>query len=232
VDYCYRARTAGFRVVYVPQAVVYHRGNASLGVGTRSHHAYFHTSRLQFVLKHWGAPYFISEFQSAEQGWFRQINSPEERVGLRQAYQTMILKIAQQHDYERQAELLAALRHLRQQIYAAYFNELWHPLDEPANLSEKPAEQWWEVQERPFVSHTPVVGSLIARFRTRLILQQQNEVNHLLAQRLERQRQILDNQSQMLQDFDSEQAYLTTQLIEVIHRLDKIEARLMALEQK
>jgi GT2 family glycosyltransferase len=55
VDYCYRARRSGFRVVYQPQAVLIHHESKSL---PKIHYGLFslaHRNRLRFVLRHWPA---------------------------------------------------------------------------------------------------------------------------------------------------------------------------------
>ncbi len=244
VDYCYRARAANFKVLYVPRAVVYHYGNSSLGIATVAHHANFHASRLQFVIKQWGIPYFISQFQPIELAWFRTIPTSEERVGLHQAYQTIITQVARQPSAlagSTQAELLAGLCRLRQQIFAAYLNEAWHSLEQLISMLPQSTKGWWVVEERPFSSHVPVIGPIIAWLRTiwndvstkwfvRLILQQQNEVNRILAQRQTIQEQILHNQSQLLQEIDRDQTIVLTQLLEITQQLDRIEARLGSLE--
>jgi GT2 family glycosyltransferase len=206
VDYCYRARSAGFRVMYVPNAIVRHFGKASLGAGSVDYFAKFHTSRLQFAMKHLGIPHFVSQLRPVE------------------------------FDDDIQAELLSALRDLREQVYAAYPGEALRSPDELSHLRNSPPERWWEVQEYPFTSSVPILGTLIAWFRTlwnnvstkwfvRVIRQQQNEVNRIVVKRLEMQGQIL-------RDIDRDQIRLTTQLAEILYRLDKIEARLQASEAR
>lgn len=249
VDYCYRARAAGFRVVYVPAAVLHHHDKASLGAGTAAYFANFHTSRLQFVLKHAGAAYFVAQFQPAEKDRLNQITSLAERVGLRQAYQHLLEEVGWMGKElslkeSSQTELLTALRELREQVYAHFPAETEAaPQQTPGSAGQTPPEGWWEVKERPFVSPVPLIGPMIARFRTlwnnvsttwfvRALLQQQNHVNRMLVLELEKQNQILEMQSQILRDLDRDQTRLTTRIAEVLHRLDKIEARLDFIEQQ
>ncbi|MBI1880515.1 MAG: hypothetical protein HYR94_20250 [Chloroflexi bacterium] len=133
------------------------------------------------------------------------------------------------------ADLLTTLEALRQQVHAAYPP---NPLP-PADPSLQPAyalpERWWVVQEHTFTSTIPWIGPLVAGFRSlwhsistkwaiRVILHQQNEVNRILVEHLEAQ-------SQTLRDLDHDQTHLTRQLFEMAYRLEKIEARLVALEQ-
>jgi GT2 family glycosyltransferase len=241
VDYCYRARSAGFRVMYVPNAIVRHFGKASLGAGSVDYFAKFHTSRLQFAMKHLGIPHFVSQLRPVECTWLKSIGSHEEQAGLRQAYQSMLERVGSMgqdgsFDDDIQAELLSALRDLREQVYAAYPGEALRSPDELSHLRNSPPERWWEVQEYPFTSSVPILGTLIAWFRTlwnnvstkwfvRVIRQQQNEVNRIVVKRLEMQGQIL-------RDIDRDQIRLTTQLAEILYRLDKIEARLQASEAR
>jgi GT2 family glycosyltransferase len=241
VDYCYRARSAGFRVIYVPDAIVRHFGKASLGAGSVDYFARFHTSRLQFVMKHLGIPHFVSQLRPIEYTWLKSIISHEEQAGLRQAYQSILERVGSMGqdwslDDDIQAELLSALRELREQVYAAYPGAALRSPDEVPYLRKSPPERWWEVQEYPFTSSVPILGTLIAWLRTlwnnvstkwfvRVIRQQQNEVNRILVRRLEMQGQIL-------RDLDRDQIRLTTQLAETLYRLDKIEAHLQVLEDK
>jgi hypothetical protein len=240
VDYCYRARAAGFRIIYVPTAKVRHYGKTSLGEGTVAYHARYHISRLQFVIKHWGISYFVSDFRPAECTWVKSIAGPE-LAGLRRAYQRILegagrMESDMRVDDDTQVELLNALEELRQQVYAAYSANALSLSGQSSGEQAPEAEQWWEVQERPFVSSVPFVGPLIAGIRTlwnsvstkwfvRGILQQQNQVNYILAKRSEMQ-------SQIWSELDRDQTRLTTQLAEIMFRLEKIEARLAALEER
>ncbi len=52
-DYCYRARRAGFQVLYQPQAVVRHHESASTAQRPYARTAALHRHRLRFVLSHW-----------------------------------------------------------------------------------------------------------------------------------------------------------------------------------
>jgi len=96
----------------------------------------------------------------------------------------------------------------------------------------------WQIEERPFTSSTPVIGSLIVRFRqfwnnlsttwyVRPLIQQQNQINQELAQRLTQTTEELSNR---LISADHDQTDLARQLAELTyavnnmnHRLEKIE---------
>jgi hypothetical protein len=107
----------------------------------------------------------------------------------------------------------------------------------------------WQVQERPFVSHVPVVGSLIVGLRemwnsvstkwyVRPLLHQQNRVNQLVLVLLDRlyrqsvehgQRLTEYDERLILQDRDA--VALTREVGELQIRLRQLEKRLAALEQ-
>lgn len=66
VDYCFRARSAGFRVVYQPRAVLLHHETTSLPRHSFELQNAFHRNRIRFVLRHWSMEGFEA-FQLAEQ---------------------------------------------------------------------------------------------------------------------------------------------------------------------
>jgi len=153
-------------------------------------------------------------------------------------------------DEQSQIKLLTALHDLRQQVYTTYSAGALPPLDEVASSASSLPERWWEVREHTFVSTVPLMGPLIAGFRRlwnsistqwaiRAVLQQQNRVNQALAEhldllvnRLETQNQIWGLQGQILSELDHDQTRLITELAEIGYRLDQLESRLIALEQK
>lgn len=72
VDFCFRARAAGYRVVYEPRAVATHYEYAALGEESYHYLRYFHRHRLRFVLKHRGPQYFVDRLVPAEMTWLAQ----------------------------------------------------------------------------------------------------------------------------------------------------------------
>ncbi|MEZ4611091.1 MAG: glycosyltransferase family 2 protein [Caldilineaceae bacterium] len=52
VDYCFRARAAGFRVVYVPTPPVIHHESVTTGKESQFYLEQLHTSRWRFLVKH------------------------------------------------------------------------------------------------------------------------------------------------------------------------------------
>lgn len=92
LDFCYRVRQAGYKILYQPESVVYHFET----FGTKKHSApYFykyHRGRMRFVLKHFGPRYFIRVFVPAELGWYRRCHLRQQIVPLLGAYLTQLPK--------------------------------------------------------------------------------------------------------------------------------------------
>jgi GT2 family glycosyltransferase len=57
VDWCFRGRRLGYRVVCVPSAVVYHKGEVSSGKGLNPITAYFRTRNWVYFMRKHAAPY-------------------------------------------------------------------------------------------------------------------------------------------------------------------------------
>lgn len=98
-----------------------------------------------------------------------------------------------------------------------------------------------EVMERPFSSSTPLIGPLIARFRTawnristqwyvRPLLAQQNRYNRLVAERLQDVDARLIAQDRALTQLTHDAAELTAQLVQLNRQLAALDRRLAALE--
>jgi hypothetical protein len=65
-DYCFRARRAGFRVVYQPRAVFYHHETTSLPVDSYARSYAYHRNRVRFLLRHWDIA-ALESFAGADQ---------------------------------------------------------------------------------------------------------------------------------------------------------------------
>jgi GT2 family glycosyltransferase len=68
VDYCYRARRAGFHVVYQPRACLYHHETASLPADGSQRGLTYHRNRIRFLLRHWSREAFDSFARAESQG--------------------------------------------------------------------------------------------------------------------------------------------------------------------
>ncbi len=91
VDFCFRAREAGYAVRYVPQAVAIHHEHAVVGEESDLYLRCFHRNRLRFVLKHRGPRYFLDELVPAETAWLRSNAAPRFRCALGSVYLALIL---------------------------------------------------------------------------------------------------------------------------------------------
>lgn len=65
VDYCLRARKAGFQILYTPRATLRHQESSSLKGSERIQYQY-QQGRLRLLLKHLSLPDFLTEFVAAE----------------------------------------------------------------------------------------------------------------------------------------------------------------------
>lgn len=114
VDWCFRARAAGFRVAYAPASRLIHREVSSRATGSWERIYAFHRNRLRFVLKHWPAARFAADFVEAELHWLQEQGQGAERLlsAVRAAYLT-------------QLALLPATGELRRQIHGWPVSELY-----------------------------------------------------------------------------------------------------------
>lgn len=96
VDWCYQARQAGFRVVYVPHAVLVHEEASTVADVSHEGMYLFHRNRLRFVLKHWPINQLVDEFVLAEQAWLEGLDEGGERlvVAVHHAYLYHLLHLA------------------------------------------------------------------------------------------------------------------------------------------
>lgn len=85
VDYCERAREAGYRIVYVPDAHLVHHESSTTQRGSAFYYGYMHTSRWRYMLKYYTAEQLINETVPVEIAWLAQCER-EERLGLQFAY--------------------------------------------------------------------------------------------------------------------------------------------------
>ncbi len=101
VDWCWRAHQAGFRVVYVPDAVLVHKETSTL-LDKGSAHTYdaeltLHRNRLRFVLKYWSLHRLVDEFMPAEQRWLNSLGWQGERLiaATHRAYLDQLLHLSE-----------------------------------------------------------------------------------------------------------------------------------------
>jgi len=68
-DKCLATRKLGFKVLYVPQSIVYHHESTTLGVMSEKFLKNFHTSRFKYIYKNYNFSEFMS-FVLCELKWF------------------------------------------------------------------------------------------------------------------------------------------------------------------
>lgn len=188
VDYCYRARRAGFRVVYQPRAVFLHHETASLPVRSYAQVSAFHRNRLRFVLRQWEMSE-LEFFVTVERSTNAMVGEEDDVAARARAYFEAMLAL-QTIAIQRQADvtlgpplsggqtrwLFGALQALRQQVLmrlpevmAGAFPDV--PLsasDEAIGLGRlvRAAEKRVVPHEQMApVSLMPIFGPLITRWR-------------------------------------------------------------------
>lgn len=169
VDYCFRARRAGFRVVYVPEASAVHVESATAVKGSFSYLQRFHSGRWRFLLKHFDPGEIVTETLAAEETWLGRV-SQEERLAAALAYALTLAdwpSILASRTRDGAAALPAGhaeairsgLRDLEKRAWTVY--ELPPAASDPGSLRSAA-----EVSGRPFHSGVPVIGPLIVAART------------------------------------------------------------------
>ena len=225
VDWCYRARAAGFRVVYAPASELTHYERSTLADQSHRGNYLFQRNRLRFVLKHWPLQKFLDEFVPAESRWLNSLGEGAEGLvsALHRAY---LYNLSRLPEIERWREEQFGETGVEDLLHALLELRLIYPLQPvfPHGFASEAAlsnansalmarlAQNAVVRGRPFQSNVPLVGPLIAWFRQRWnrvstewyvqgILQQQNRFNEDLLRALAAMQQIEYQQRRMAEVF-------------------------------
>lgn len=236
-DLCVRARRAGYRVVYAPQAAAVHVESSTTDRRSDFYWQQMFTSRWRFLLKHEAAAVLHAETLPAEEAWVETLTSQQRAAAAFAYYQTLqqlpeildarVRDSAPALSPEEAAAIAGGLRRLRALA--------WRPVQSHAGQLAARAV----VTEQPFRSRVPLFGRLIARFRegwanvatrwyVRPMLAQQNQFNQELVTRLQEQIARLQAQEQAQAEQVEEVAELRAQLQEAERRLRRLEAQLAA----
>ncbi len=195
IDYCYRARHAGFRVVYQPQAVFYHHGATSLPTSTYRHWSAFHRNRVRFILRQWNRVE-LEAFTIEEHGAIDRSHELDDVVARAHAYLENMLALPV-IVFQRSADatlggalapgefrwLVETLQSLRQQAHArllaltAQSSEIVtargvdatvRPVEPEGDYQSliRDLENGAVLQEPRLRSQVPLLGWLIDRFRS------------------------------------------------------------------
>ena len=93
VDWCYRARAAGYRVLYTPEARLIHLETPKARRENHEHKFALHGGRLRFVFKHWLLSRLRDEFIPAEAAWLGNLGRTVELMSARRAYLGTLLDL-------------------------------------------------------------------------------------------------------------------------------------------
>ena len=203
-DYCYRARRAGFRIVYQPKATLLHHETTSLPQESYAFVSAFHRNRVRFVLRHWTLEE-LAAFVAAEQEAIAATLSLDDAVARGRAFWRNLVQFSllmqerrdqpylgpalDEGEARRLADQLAALEeqaYRRTQILlqngdapTPQTGEVAPPdaaqaepgtpeavsASEPVQAILQQMAADGRLREYEFVSHAPLIGPLIARFR-------------------------------------------------------------------
>jgi GT2 family glycosyltransferase len=213
LDWCFRARAAGLRVVYQPRAKLIHHESATTASFNYEQMFALNLGRLRFVFKHWAVDRLLTEFGPAELEWVVAMDRNEELMTARRAYLHTILALRGILDFRRSSPqeadaLLGLLSNLRSATLASLAamgaaggpsDSHWPSVRQDADreraelLDNLRAIQ--TIRERPFTSEVPVFGKLIvgirnlwnsvaAKWYVRPMLHQQNVFNQQVVNHL------------------------------------------------
>lgn len=238
-DLCARARAAGYRVVYEPRATAVHVESAVAVRGSFSYYQRFHTGRWRYLLKHFSADALLNETVPAEAAWLERIGDDERRAVslayLATGHALDGIRYARDAADPLPADAWAALAAALAQLGA---RARQRPEDAAALARLAAAAV---VVERPFVSNVPVLGPLIARFRTAWnnvasrwyvhhVVEQQNAFNQLAVRQLETYELELAEQMALLEEQVVEQEALRRRVAELAAQVAELRRRLAASE--
>lgn len=227
VDYCARARRAGWRVVYAPAATAVHIESATAVKGSFSYLGRFHTGRWRTLLKHMDGRVLVEETVPVERAWLSTL-SPDERLAAALATQqalagwdeVMVARVrdgAAALDPETAAAVRSALPALRDEALA-----LPGPPVMAGYLARHSA-----IDAPTFASSIPLVAAfrtawnnLAARDYLAPLLAQQNAVNEALAAEVTGRR------------VATEEAFARLAELQAIHAALAEETRMLALQAR
>jgi O-antigen biosynthesis protein len=212
-DLCYRARAAGWRVLYLPSAVALHRTSVTLDPGSETYFRFLHANRLRFVLKHHTTQQLIADFLPAEAQRLRAPLPPADRAASLQAYEAY-------KDYVGES-MPSSDSSGQPSSPAADLNQLVSDL-----------EQRWLVREQPFVSRLPLLGPLVVAVRSACnSISTRWYVQPLLQQQVEFNGAVVRTVSALARAVEAQQALSVAGPALLGRRLIALEDRLKKLEE-
>ncbi|MBI5567871.1 MAG: glycosyltransferase family 2 protein [Chloroflexi bacterium] len=216
VDYCYRARRAGFPVIYEPAATAIHHETVTYAARTAAYHHLMERGRLRFVLKNSPPDQLLNDFFPAELDYVQHVTADFARDVCAPAYSDVLTNLPPLPPGHA-ADIVESLRQLRAAARRT-------SVAREVSMSESfPSLNVSPLREYEFQSNTPVVGPLIVKVRRalysltakwplRVALDQQTRINQQLVQRLH-------EYEERLIDQDRDLAHLSRVTAEVELRL-------------
>lgn len=226
VDYCFRARAAGFAVWYEPSAVAIHYETQSSDRRGIVYHRAMQRGRLRFVLKHRSVAEICEAFEAAERAYLLNAPIAYRRQVLSRAYGHALLNLPAKS--ERGAlddavtlRVIETLSRLQQAAINGTSGQEGNKMNDQSQPTRLPL-----LEEFQFQSHVPIVGSLISavrrglyglasRWAVRYLMQQQNEINRKLLQTVRDYTDRLEEYDARLVDQDRDLVYLTRTVAEL-----------------
>lgn len=242
VDWCYRARAAGFRVVYAPEAALVHKESSGFAGLSHEQMYLFHRNRLRFVLKHWPLRRLVDEFAEAERNWLAGLDQGGERLvaALHHAYLYHLLHLAEVVAWRQKllaasaneadvlAGLLLALRTVVP-LGPVHAGGQKKEMEDRAQLLEE-LRQRWMVHGGPSRTSLPLLGPLLAAFRyvwDRIfvwpMIKRQMEFNLRVVSMLERIEHRQERLGEVLAEYIAENGREAVELAQEIRQLRHVD---------
>ena len=188
-DYCYRARQAGFRIVVNADAAAVHMESASMEPVRHLQKYAYHKNRLRFVLKHFGAAQFLTDFAPAETNRLQAAFSAGELQSLGRVYWETAVTLPDLISENENPRPFAAVQDALLQLHQAAQMQMVRKLAQTGGPQAE-LDRRKTLSEIEFVSDTAVIGPLVAEFRRQWhnvaarwavghVMRQQNAFNQL-----------------------------------------------------
>ena len=186
VDYCYRARAAGFRVIYDPAAVAIHHETQTYDPRSNAYYQAMLRGRVRFVLKNYSADQLLNDFFPAEREYLRVLPDEYTRAVCAPAYMSVLSNLPRRAARNSREAII-------KQLSALHIEALRLPKIDEVAMTEP--IQLPALHEHDFQSNVRVIGPLIrsvrralynltARWGVLAVIQQQDHINAIIAQHL------------------------------------------------
>lgn len=141
VDLCYRARAAGFAIIYAPEARLIHAESTSLEGQSPRHQRAYHRNRLRFLLKHAPLAVLRHDFAPAEREEIARWSLSNSLARKRAYFENMLLLpdlLQQRSDIDDPAAVRGELVTLLRDLHEAVVDEEHRRRIEAATLPPRP----------------------------------------------------------------------------------------------